>query len=347
MDGKELERYVEDIESRLDEEQEERVLADWLTWAHHENAEGPFRAAPRRPMPSKLTWPHVNINDAIADDTLSVYRELEALNRALASGSPFILRVRGNYGVGNVATSFGCPLFVMPRETDTLPNVKALGEEKTLALIGQPLPDLEAGNFAAVMRFAKNFGAIRAKYPKIRRFVRVEQPDLQGPLDNLELIMGSSPLFYAMYDDPDSVHALLDMIAKAMERFMNNWLATFPGNASLASYFYHVEEGMLCIRDDSAMNLSPEMYAEFAAPYDGYLLEKFGGIVHFCGRGDHYVDRLTALKGLKAVNMSQPHLNDMEKMFAYTIDRGLHLGITAPETEITGHDVRNLVWLPY
>ena len=235
----------------------------------------------------------------------------------------------------------------MPRETDTLPNVLSLGEEKALELIGTEPPALEAGNFAAVMRFAKNWKAIQETHPRIARFVRVEQPDLQGPLDNLELIMGSSPLFYMMYDDPDSVHALLDLITRAMERFMDNWLNAFPGNASLATYFYHVERGALCIRDDSAMNLSPEMYAEFAAPYDGRLLKRFGGIVHYCGRGDHYIERLTAMEGLHSVNMSQPHLNDMEKIFACTIDRGIHLGITAPVMPVSGHDVSNLVWLPY
>ena len=40
----------------------------------------------------------------------------------------------------------------------------------------------------------------------------VEQPDLQGPMDNLELLWGSE-LFYALYDLPDEIHALLDKLA--------------------------------------------------------------------------------------------------------------------------------------
>ena len=74
------------------------------------------------------------------------------------------------------------------------------------------------------------------------------------------------------------------------------------------------------------MNLSPDLYKEFAAPYDGALLERFdGGAVHFCGRGDHYIDTLCALPKLYGINMSQPHLNDMEIIYKNTVDKGIKL----------------------
>ena len=342
-----LERYLDDIESRLNDEQECRVRANWLAWIRHENASGPCRVPPRRPAPSSLEWPHVNINDAIADDTLCVYRELEGVNAALTDGRPTILRVRANYGVGNIATAFGARSFIMPHETDTLPNVRSMDADAVAALIGSALPDHEAGNFAAIRRFARNYKKLREKYPKIAKYIRVEQPDLQGPMDNLELIMGSSGMFYALYDDGKTVHVLLDMITNAIEAFMDDWLAFFPENRAFANYFTQVEEGNICIRDDSAMNLSPEMFSEFIAPYDGRLLRKYGGIVHFCGRGDHYIEKLAGLEGLTGVNMSQPHLNDMEKIYACTIDRGIHLCIMA-DSEVpapVGHDTRNLIFL--
>lgn len=340
-----LERYLEDIESRLDDEQESRIQADWAKWIHHENTAGPFTVAPRRPLPSKLDWPHVNINDAIGDYSLAIYRELEGVNDSLTGGKGLILRVRPNYGVGNVATSFGAETFVMPRETDTLPNVRALDEDEVSALMDKPLPDSEAGNLASIMGFVRQYREIQAKYPKIAKYIRVEQPDFQGPMDNLELIMGSSEVFYALYDDADLIHRLLDKITCAMERFMDHWLEFFPENRSYANYFSHVEEGMLCIRDDSATNLSPDMFSEFIVPYDGRLLKKYGGFIHFCGRGDHFIERLTEMKWLTGVNMSQPHLNDMEKIYGNTIDKGIHLGITASVEVPAGHDIKNLVIL--
>ena len=107
------------------------------------------------------------------------------------------------------------------------------------------------------------------------------------------------------------------------------------------------------LRDDSAMNLSPEMFDEFIAPYDERLLTTFandkgeGGGIHFCGRGDHYIERASRIKGLRAINMSQPHLNDMEVIFANTVDKGIAIiGLArqaAEEALSGGRDLRGLV----
>ena len=84
--------------------------------------------------------------------------------------------------------------------------------------------------------------------------------------------------------------------------------------------------GAIVLRDDSAMNLSPELYKEFAAPYDEELLKRFGGgVVHFCGRGDHYIEELCSIPYVTGINMSQPHLNDMEKIYRNTVDKGIKL----------------------
>lgn len=102
------------------------------------------------------------------------------------------------------------------------------------------------------------------------------------------------------------------------------------------------------LRDDSAMNLSPEMYAEFAEPYNRRILaEVGGGAMHFCGRGDHYIHLLCAIPGLYGVNLSQPQHNDMEKIFQSTVDRGivlLNLDRKAAEAALErGRDLKGLV----
>ena len=88
--------------------------------------------------------------------------------------------------------------------------------------------------------------------------------------------------------------------------------------------FWH--RGALVLRNDSAMNLSPEFYDEFSVPYDTRLLSHFGGgVMHFCGRGDHYIEALCNIPLLYGVNMSQPHYNDMEKIYRNTVDKGIPL----------------------
>lgn len=342
----ELNRYLDDIEARLDYEQEERIWRDWIEWAERKNGGGPFAPEPRAKRPSRIEWPHALINDALEDDDTHIYRELEGINGALAAGSPYILHMRVNTGVGNMASMCGAKRFMMARDMDMLPNVYALGESATTALLDAPPPPIDAGNFGTIFRIAKRIAEIKREYPAFDRLVRIEQPDMQGPMDNLELLWGSD-MFYALYDSPEVVHALLDYITGLMERQLDAWLELFPNERGVTSYFMHVERGGICIRDDSATNLSPEFFEEFVAPYDGRLLNKYGGLIHFCGRGDHFIGKLHKLKGLYGVNMSQPHLNDLPKVLSETADKGVNISInmTTPDIPLADHDARRVTLL--
>ena len=77
------------------------------------------------------------------------------------------------------------------------------------------------------------------------------------------------------------------------------------------------------LRVDCAMNFSPEVYEEFIEPCDRRLLDEFGGSVHFCGKGDHYIHRIAHLPRPLVVNVAQPEYNDMEVIFQHTIDKGI------------------------
>jgi hypothetical protein len=144
-------------------------------------------------------------------------------------------------------------------------------------------------------------------------------------MDVVEVIWGST-VFYALYDLPDLVHALLERVVQTYLRMMHAWTEIVPFNPAGNVHWGYYHRGSLMLRDDSAMNLSRSMVEEFICPYDQRLLEAFGGgAIHFCGKGDHYIPVLSQLKGLYAINLSQPHLNQMEKIFTHTIDRAIAL----------------------
>jgi hypothetical protein len=135
------------------------------------------------------------------------------------------------------------------------------------------------------------------------------------------------------------VHSLLSVITETFTAFMKRWKTVFPLSPEINCYkFYHYLGGIL-LRCDSAMNLSPELYREFAVPYDTKLYERFGGgAMHFCGRGDHYIDVLSEIPGLTGVNLSQPECNDMEKIYRNTVDRGIMiLGFHAERAQADKH----------
>lgn len=337
--------WLEDIEDRIDEQDETAIDASWKAFAEGRIPAGEVFCPPARtPRGSKLDWKHININDAIADEELMILSQLERCHDALVSGGKTPMVMRPNYGVGIIASMYGAKKFVMPYDTDTLPNVLALegGEEAIRRLVDGPEPKLTEGFGGHVFSVGEKFAEIRRRYPKIGRFVRFENPDGQGPLDNCELLWGSD-LFYAFYDDPDLLHALLSRVTDTLLRFVRQWQTVIPNEDGLTSYFGRLGRGNIVIRNDSAMNLSPELFKAFSQPYDSRLLRELnGGMVHFCGRGDHFVEWLAQIPMLSAVDMSQPHLNNMEKILSALPDRGINLFVPKGNYSFSGHAISRI-----
>ena len=214
-------------------------------------------------------------------------------------------------------------------------------------IVGAGVPELRGGYIEKVIEMGTRYAAIAQQYPKIGRTIHIYHPDLQGPMDICEVVWGST-IFYAMYDRPELVKSLLEVVTQTYVRSMRAWLEVVPfregGNAHWG-FFHH---GHIMLRDDSAMNLSPDMFDEFVRPNDQRLLDEFGGgAIHFCGKGDHYIDRLPEMDGVYAVHMSQPEYNDLETIYAHTVDQGINiLGLqrtVAEETVSRGRDLHGRV----
>ncbi len=329
--------YLEDLERRIIPEVEERLLADWRTFLRGEWPEPIFAPKRERVLPSAVAWPDIPINDALEDLDLMALSQLRIVSDLLAGGSP--LNVRCNYGTGIVPTMFGAELFVMPRELNTLPTTRPIGPEGVREALERPLPELNAGLMERVWRCRERFERVLEPYPKLKQYVHVYHPEWQGPMDICELLWGSG-LFYALLDEPETVHGLLARITELYRRLMDAW----GPSKKEAFHWGFMHRGGIVLRDDSAMNLSPAMFGEFIAPYDGELLARYGGVVHFCGRGDHFIERLAELPGLTGVNMSQPEYNDMERIYAQTVDRNIPLlGFPAGAAMAAGRPLRGRV----
>lgn len=305
---------LEDLERRIDPDVEDDLHAQWgRFW------DGTYDGVIFTPQRKAVTAPGVelkaiNINDAIGDAELMLQSELISAGRAL-SGETHIPCVRANYGTGIMTSLFGAEIFVMPYETNTLPTTKSLNDTEAIErILAAGAPDLTGGFGQKVFDMGESFAELFRDYPKVEKYVYVYHPDLQGPLDIAELLWGGE-MFYSLYDEPELVHGLLRLITDTYRRFLDRWYTIIPRREGMNVHWGWMHRGTIMLRSDSAMNLSPEMYGEFALPYDRELLEVYGGgCVHFCGRGDHYIDQLTALPLLHGVNMSQPHYNDMDKI---------------------------------
>ena len=317
---------LEDLERRIDPDTEEDFKAQWRDFLYGRFTGEIFTPKRKKLSPPAVPLPRIHINDAIEDLDLMMQMQLSGASAAL--NSPWVSPcVRANYGTGIMSSLFGAELFMMPRHMATLPTTRPCNDPEWIrAMVERGMPDLRLSLGSKVFDFAEYWLNLTKPYPKVQKYVVMYHPDLQGPLDICELLWGTE-IFYSMYDEPELVHAALDLITDTYTAFMQSWQTIFPPEADMNLHWgnlYH--RGSILLRSDSAMNVSPALYREFSMPYDGRLLDTFGGgAVHFCGRGDHYMADLCSLKGMYGINMSQPEYNDMEIIYRHTVDQGIPL----------------------
>jgi len=317
---------LEDIERRIDPETEEDFVSQWKQFTFDQFEGNVFTPKRKKIAPPTVNLPGVNINDAIDDYDLMLRSQMQGVSAAL-NGTRNNICIRSNYGTGIMTSIFGAEIFKMPYKNNTLPTTYSLNDtDKISEIVERGMPDINTGFGKNVFEFGEICREVFEKYPKIKKYVTVYHPDTQGPLDVTELLWGCE-MFYAMYDEPELVHGMLRLVTDTYKAVMDKWYEMYPRNAEINPHwanFYH--KGSIVLRDDSAMNLSPELYAEFGAPYDNELLETYdGGAIHFCGRGDHYIDIIANMPKMYAINMSQPQYNDMEKIFKNTVDKGIKI----------------------
>ena len=128
-----------------------------------------------------------------------------------------------------------------------------------------------------------------------------------------------------------TVRQLLELVTRTYVAFLREWETIVPMAADGNVHWGCYRRWKIMLRDDSAMNVSPDIFEEFIKPYDQHLLNECGGgAIHFCGRGDHFIAGMGQMTGLYAIHMTQPHLNDMDLILRNTVDKGINLIDLAP-----------------
>ena len=319
--------YLDDLEQRLDTTVEDQLENEWQQFLNGKFSGHVFKPQRARQAPTTVKWPNIGINDALNDYELMLIRELAGVSGQLQRGGGAMLNIRSNYGVAILPCVFGCEPFYMSDEQNTLPMATPIpgGEKAIEILVSKGVPDFtNIGWTPKVFKCGRFFRKCLAPYPKLKKYVRIYHPDLQGPLDAAEVVWGSDILL-SFYDNPELLTAFLNLVTETYTQFLKRWFSENPNPADrLASHWGLAHRGNIMLRNDSVMNISGKMYEEYVMPFDQRLLTEFGGgAIHFCGKGDHYVDRLARLDGFTAINLSQPEYNDMEKIFKNTVDVGI------------------------
>lgn len=343
-----LKPYLEDLERRIQPEEELRLETEWLAFADGKCVDDYFAPLRKAVLPD-IEWPHIYTNDAINSYDLMILHQLKTCSENLRLGGGELLSVRSNYGTGIIPTMFGAELFFMERELDTLPGSRPLpdGKDGVMRILAENRVDYSRGLAVKTFEMAERYLEVTKDYPNISRFVNYYNPDLQGPLPLVEMLWGTG-IYMDFYEEPEKIEEALDFFTDVFIDFSKKWKTLCPDfDDNHAVEWGLLHKGGTVIRNDSATNISGDMYEEYVRSRDQRVIDTFGGCIHFCGRGDHYIDRVGEIRGISGINMSQPNLNDMEVIYQNTVDKGLVI-IGMPEQEVeravkAGRPLRGLV----
>lgn len=238
-----------------------------------------------------------------------------------APGDDLAATVRPNWGTVLVASVLGG--FAEQTEDNT-PWIRRNDEKPiTLEQIADANPEVATAGW--VPRVLDTYAAYRellAPYPGLASGIRVTLPDLQGPLDTAEQLLGAD-LFIDMMERQD-------LCAKAFTRAAEIQLACArlfapyiqDGQTGYIHQHGFLVKGGVLIRCDSAVMISSQLYGDLVAPADELVLAGLGGGgVHSCGKIEHAVPAILELPSIRCFDFGQSFMNDVDSLYALANQR--------------------------
>jgi hypothetical protein len=265
-------------------------------------------------------------------DTHLVYRPLV--------GDDLPATIRANFGTVLVASAFGARA---EQVEDNPPWVRPFSSRAELAAaLARGPVDLTAGWLPRVVERYRFYRDVLALYPPLPQVIRLVLPDLQGPVDTLEMLCGSA-LYADLIEDPDFVAQALATVADvqvALARQLAPLVNDGPDGFSHQHGF--MIRGQILLRDDSAIMVSPRMYRRQLAAHDERVLAALGGGgIHSCGNFMHNVGAMLELPSLHCLDFGQSQLNDVDAIYAQARERRIALlRVHATADELRGGDIR-------
>lgn len=256
-------------------------------------------------------WPDYNNLEIFDDQERMLLSELKSVYMGAKIKDDRMYGIRANYGTAIIASLFGCQIHTFK---DVLPCGTAAGDISVMKeLVQKGIPDVYGGIAGQALNTVSYFRDVLRDYPKLGKVVMSQLFDIQGTFDNASIIWGSN-IFLDLYDNPDLVHDMIKLVTWTIEAVVKEH-RKLDGMAINEHGGEWENLGGICLRNDSCINLSGEMYEHYVKPYDKELLSKFNGWIHFCGKAHQWWERLLDIEGLKAINPYQGEFYDLTEMY--------------------------------
>ncbi len=266
-------------------------------------------------------WPTFPYSEAFHDMEKMLVNELAGVYAGARLRDDRMYTIRANYGVGTVASLFGCRISLT---MNNMPWCEPLSDAQLREALDRGVPGVEtAGLGPRVLETERFYLRTLAQYPNLSKAVKVFVCDTQGPFDTAHLVMGHR-IYTEMYDDPDLVHRLLDLAAQTYSRFTRvQKEITGEGNDWSFHSMMKVRGGIR-ICEDAPTNISGAGYLEFCRPYNERVLKEFGGgWIHYCGAGHQIMPHILSTPGVFGINFGNPDMQDLKAVHEQAGERGI------------------------
>ena len=227
------------------------------------------------------------------------FQEQTYYDQVKAIDDDFVPYLMPWFGTIVTASAFGCKVEYYPK-ADPAANprhypVQTADDVRRL----EPIDPEQDGLMPKVLEFLR--------YMKASSFLPVGITDFQGPLTTANQLMGYDKLIYLMFDHPELMHRLMEIVTESLIRWVKKQKEVIgePLNWCISDQqVYTGANAGVWFSDDDAVLMSPDTYREFVVPYNSRILTEFGGgCIHYCGNATHHADSFLATQGLKALNI--------------------------------------------
>ncbi len=233
--------------------------------------------------------------------------------------------VRANFGTVVIASMFGGRV---EQIDDNPPWVRHDGDAAgaLAGVLDRDPSDFSQGWAPRVVETCEFYRSVLAEYPELKRMIKVVLPDLQGPFDNLEIIVGSE-LFAEIAANEELVSRALEAMAATQSGFARHLEPlTSDGPEGFSHQHAVMIKGRILLRVDSAILMSPQMYQDIVAPHDQRILEAFGGGgLHSCGDIGKHAPAFLELPSIQCLDLGQSEMNDVDAIYEQLKERRIPL----------------------
>lgn len=201
------------------------------------------------------------------------------------------------YGTGVVPSALGS-LVEFPPKMDPVTVGAILEKPEDIRKLQMPDPEKDG-------LMPKVLECIR--YMRAHSDLPVSFTDCQGPLNIAISLCGAERLFVWLYEEPRAVHELMDFCTEVLIQWVKvqKTAAGQPLNGGAMPHAIWLPDGLggVWMSDDDLTAISAQQYREFVVPYNGRVLQAFGGgTIHFCGTAEHQLENLMRTPGIVGVN---------------------------------------------